>query len=136
MIASSIRLRAKSILTLGSCRNLIKGTTLMKRSGSFPGNGFDQADVPGPSSRKSTLLTSPSQGSVPRTHKKSIGTASSTSAGIKIKGSPSKRNSVNNHRNSSTMPPIGNDVKAEVEKIIKDNALVVFSKTTCPFCIK
>lgn len=34
------------------------------------------------------------------------------------------------------MPPIENSVGDFVEKTIKDNKIVVFGKTTCPFCVK
>lgn len=36
---------------------------------------------------------------------------------------------------NSTMPPI-TDIKQQVQKIIDGHAIVVFSKTTCPFCEK
>jgi glutaredoxin len=34
------------------------------------------------------------------------------------------------------MPPIENSVGEFVEKTINDNNIVIFSKTTCPFCVK
>ncbi len=34
------------------------------------------------------------------------------------------------------MPPIENSLGEFVEKTIKDNNIVIFSKTTCPFCVK
>jgi len=39
---------------------------------------------------------------------------------------------------TSTMPPIvnGDDPSALVDQHIKDNSVMVFSKTTCPFCLK
>jgi glutaredoxin len=38
--------------------------------------------------------------------------------------------------NSSKMPPVGFSVEDFVNKTIKDNKIVVFGKTTCPFCVK
>jgi len=39
---------------------------------------------------------------------------------------------------TSTMPPVvnGDDPSAAVAQLIKDNSVMVFSKTTCPFCLK
>ena len=34
------------------------------------------------------------------------------------------------------MPPIESSIGDSVEKLIKENKIVVFSKTTCPFCVK
>ena len=34
------------------------------------------------------------------------------------------------------MPPIENAVGETVERHIKENKIVVFSKTTCPFCVR
>ena len=36
------------------------------------------------------------------------------------------------------MPPVvnGDDPGAAVAQLIKDNSVMVFSKTTCPFCLK
>ena len=34
------------------------------------------------------------------------------------------------------MPPIEGSVGDYVEKLIKDNKIVIFSTTTCPFCKK
>jgi len=39
---------------------------------------------------------------------------------------------------SSRMPPISgnNSVQDYVEKLLKENKIVIFSKTTCPWCVK
>lgn len=35
------------------------------------------------------------------------------------------------------MPPVGgSDLMSEIKTKIKDNKVVIFSKTTCPFCTK
>lgn len=34
------------------------------------------------------------------------------------------------------MPPIVNAVGETVDRHIKENKIVVFSKTTCPFCVR
>lgn len=39
-------------------------------------------------------------------------------------------------RTYSKMPPIEASVGEYAEKVIKDNKIVVFSKTTCPWCVK
>lgn len=38
--------------------------------------------------------------------------------------------------NNSRMPPINNLAGESVEKHIKENKIVIFSKTTCPFCVR
>lgn len=42
----------------------------------------------------------------------------------------------NSSSNNSNMPPIESSVGDTVEQTIKGNKIVVFSKTTCPFCVK
>jgi len=39
-------------------------------------------------------------------------------------------------RGLSTMPPVTGDMKTEVQKLIESQPVVLFSKTTCPFCTK
>lgn len=39
-------------------------------------------------------------------------------------------------RGLSTMPPVTGELKTEVQKLIESQPVVLFSKTTCPFCVK
>lgn len=43
------------------------------------------------------------------------------------------------HRTKSDMPPLGPDlqaIKARVDELVRDNSVIIFSKTWCPFCKK
>ncbi|CAG5135490.1 unnamed protein product, partial [Candidula unifasciata] len=64
-------------------------------------------------------------------------TVSSISDGARSQASTSKDTSNKNHTDKQeAMPPVSADVQKEVEQIIKSHNVVVFSKTTCPFCVK
>lgn len=42
----------------------------------------------------------------------------------------------NSHRNYSSMAPLIVNYDGYLDKLITDNRVLIFSKTTCPFCVK
>ena len=99
--------------------------------------GDIQTDGPGPSTRKSVTKAT-DQGAATRAKKLSTSSSTQLSSpfAFKVKSTHSEKNGIGKQKNLVTMPPIGDNTKAEVQKIIESNDLVVFSKTTCPFCTK
>ncbi|XP_012935347.1 thioredoxin reductase 1, cytoplasmic isoform X1 [Aplysia californica] len=85
------------------------------------------------SSQNPRALSTAAAAVSPHKPKLSLGSGLSYLSGGAQAG-PSK--SPRKFHSTSAMPPIGDDVKPEVQQLIASNAVVVFSKTTCPFCTK
>ncbi|GFR89873.1 hypothetical protein ElyMa_000804100 [Elysia marginata] len=94
----------------------------------------------GPSSRKSVgKVPSQTAGAarIKRASSSSVSSQGASLIGLKATPSSSVKNGVGKQPlGLSKMPPIGDNAKKEVQKIIEDHELVVFSKSWCPFCTK
>ncbi|RUS76447.1 hypothetical protein EGW08_015788, partial [Elysia chlorotica] len=131
---SKLKLRAFVPLISSHQRRAFEGS-LSKLMGRSVGNSHGQSDPgagPSGTGRKSIHKTPPSQGPPP-VHGRKISQANPRVSSFPLN---SKISHCTKSLCTTIMPPISENPKAEVQKLIEGSDFLIFSKSWCPFCDK